>query len=86
MENLKKYNSVFAEVFSVTEDQLNELFDNKHVDVWDSVRQLSLTTAMEDAFDIMLDAEDIMGFTSYEEGKAILSKYDILVWYGILEN
>ena len=79
MENLIKYNSVFAEVFSVTEDQLNELFDNKHVDVWDSVRQLSLTTAMEDAFDIMMDAEDIMGFTSYEAGKSILSKYDILV-------
>ena len=79
MDNLEKYNGVFAEVFSVTEDQLNELFDNKHVDVWDSVRQLSLTTAMEDAFDIMMDAEDIMGFTSYEVGKSILSKYDILV-------
>lgn len=79
MDNLEKYNGVFAEVFSVTEDQLNELFDNKHVDVWDSVRQLSLTTAMEDAFDIMMDAEDIMGFTSYEAGKSILSKYDILV-------
>ena len=79
MDNLEKYNGVFAEVFSVTEDQLNDLFDNKHVDVWDSVRQLSLTTAMEDAFDIMMDAEDIMGFTSYEVGKSILSKYDILV-------
>jgi acyl carrier protein len=79
MENLEKYNSVFAEVFSVTEDKLNELFDNQHVEGWDSVRQLSLTTALEDAFDIMLDAEDIMGFTSYQEGKSILSKYDILI-------
>ena len=78
MENLEKYNGVFAEVFSATEDQLNELFDNQHVEGWDSVRQLSLTTALEDAFDIMLDAEDIMGFTSYEAGKTILTKYDIL--------
>lgn len=79
MDNLEKYNTVFVEVFSVTKDKLDELFDNQHVEDWDSVRQLSLTTALEDAFDIMLDAEDIMGFTSYQEGKAILSKYNILI-------
>jgi len=78
MENLDKYNSVFVDVFSVTEEQLDELFDSQHVEGWDSVRQLSLTTALEEAFDIMLDAEDIMGFTSYEAGKTILTKYDIL--------
>lgn len=79
MDNLEKYNRVFTEVFSVTEDKLDESFNNQYVEGWDSVRQLSLTTALEDAFDIMLDAEDIMGFTSYQEGKSILSKYDILI-------
>ena len=52
-------------------------FDNKAVDGWDSVRQLSLTSAVEDAFDIMLDPEDILEFTSYDNAKAILTKYDI---------
>ena len=79
MDNLEKYNRAFTEVFSVTEDKLDESFNNQHVEGWDSVRQLSLTTALEDAFDIMLDAEDIMGFTSYQEGKSILSKYDIMI-------
>ena len=77
MANLEKYNQIFAEVFSVKESQLGDEFDNQHVDGWDSVRQLSLTTAMEDAFDIMLDAEDIIEFNSYEKGKAILAKYEI---------
>ena len=77
MTNLEKYNQVFTEVFAVNEDQLNADFDNQHVEGWDSVRQLSLTTAMEDAFDIMLDADDIIDFNSYEKGKAILGKYEI---------
>ena len=52
-------------------------FDNKSVDGWDSVRQLSLTAAVEDSFDIMLDPEDILEFTSYDNAKTILAKYDI---------
>lgn len=32
---------------------------------------------IEDEFDIMLDAEDILEFTSYDNAKAILAKYDV---------
>lgn len=77
MTNLEKYNSIFCEVFLVDNSVLNEGFDNKSVDGWDSVRQLSLTTALEDGFDIMLDAEDILELTSYAKGKEILKKYGI---------
>ena len=77
MTNLEKYNQIFTEIFAVEESQLGAEFDSQHVDGWDSVRQLSLTTAMEDAFDIMLDAEDIIDFNSYEVGKVILAKYEI---------
>lgn len=77
MTNLEKYNQIFAEVFGVDASQLGPEFNSQNVDGWDSVRQLSLTTAVEDAFDIMLDAEDIIDFNSYENGKAILAKYEI---------
>lgn len=77
MSNLEKLNRIFCEVFSIEETALNSEFDNKSVDGWDSVRQLSLTSAVEDAFDIMLDPEDILGFTSYDEAKSILAKYEI---------
>ena len=77
MTNIEKLNQIFCEVFSVEASALNAGFDNKSVDGWDSVRQLSLTSAVEDAFDIMLDPEDILEFTSYDNAKAILQKYDI---------
>ena len=77
MTNLEKLNKIFCEVFSEEESALNSEFNNCNVEGWDSVHQLSLTTAVEDEFDIMLDAEDILDFTSYNNAKAILAKYEI---------
>lgn len=77
MTNLEKLNAIFCEVFSVEESALNSEFDKNSVEGWDSVRQLSLTSSVEDEFDIMLDAEDILEFTSYDNAKAILVKYEI---------
>ena len=53
------------------------MFDKDSVDGWDSVRQLSLTSSLEDTFDIMLDPEDIISCNSYEAAKSMLSKYEI---------
>ena len=77
MTNLEKLNNIFCEVFSVEASALNSEFCNTNVEGWDSVRQLSLTSSVEDEFDIMLDPEDILGFTSYDNAKAILGKYEI---------
>lgn len=77
MTNLEKLNNIFAVVFSVEVSALNADFDKNSVDSWDSVHQLSLTSAVEDEFDIMLDAEDILGFTSYNNAIEILKKYEI---------
>lgn len=77
MTNLEKLNNIFCEVFSVEATALNSDFNKDTVEGWDSVRQLSLTSAVEDEFDIMLDAEDIIGFSSYESVKEILKKYEI---------
>ena len=77
MTNLEKLNKIFCEVFSVEESALNSEFNNCNVDGWDSIHQLSLTSSVEDEFDIMLDAEDILDFTSYDNAKAVLAKYEI---------
>lgn len=77
MTNIEKLNRIFCEVFNVQESALNDGFDKCNVEGWDSVRQLSLSTSVEDEFDIMLDAEDILEFTSYDNVKKVLAKYEI---------
>lgn len=79
MSNLESYNNIFIETFQVDEKELNADFNSDNIDKWDSVCQLSLVTNMEDAFDVMLDPEDIIGFKSYELGKVILAKYDVII-------
>lgn len=78
MSNIEKYNNAFIETFEITEDQLQGL---KYQDVtsWDSVGHMSLIAALEDAFDIMMDTDDIIDLNSYEKGKEILAKEE----YGV---
>ena len=47
------------------------------IEEWDSIGHMSLMSALEDAFDISLDTEDIVDFSSYEKGKEILKKYGV---------
>lgn len=77
MTNIEKLNNIFSEVFSVDVSKLGPDFDNKNVDEWDSIHQLSLTTSIEDEFDLLFDAEDLLEFTSYDNSKKILAKYNI---------
>lgn len=77
MSNIEKLNEIFVEVFNVDASSLGVDFNNKNVEGWDSVRQLSLTSAIEDEFDIMLDPEDIIGCISYNNAVEILKKYDV---------
>lgn len=76
MDNLRKYNEAFAENLNITEDKLPDL-TYQSIPEWDSVGHMQLMAAIEDAFDIMLDTEDIIDFSSYEKGKEILEKYDV---------
>lgn len=76
MTNLEKYNNVFCETLQISEDKLNGL-EYQGVELWDSVGHMTLMAALEDAFDIMMDTDDIVDFSSYEKGKEILKKYDV---------
>ncbi len=79
MTNLEKYNNIFVEVFGVDSSVLDNDFSKYTVDLWDSVHQLNLVSLAEETFDILLDPEDIMGFTSYEKGKEIISNQGIVI-------
>lgn len=79
MSNLEKYNQAFITAFNITESQLSDDFGYQSISEWDSVGHMGLVAELEDSFDIMLEMEDIVDFSSYGEGKNILKKYDIEV-------
>ena len=81
MNNLKKYNEIFMKVFSVEEKALEEL-EYQGIDEWDSVGHMELIAELEDGFDIMMDTDDIIDFSSYKKGIELLKKYQVEVQYG----
>lgn len=76
MTNLEKYNSVFCENFQVEKTQLLDL-KYQSVPLWDSIGHMALVATLEDTFDVMMETDDIIDFSSYEKGKEILAKYGV---------
>lgn len=76
MSNLEKYTKAFTETFEITEEQTKGL-KYQDIQAWDSVGHMGLVAAIEDAFNIMLDPDDIVDLSSFEKGMEILKKYNI---------
>jgi acyl carrier protein len=75
--NNEKYDAVFIELFELKESQLNSTLLYQSVDRWDSVGHMELISRLEESFGINLEMDDVIDFSSYLEGKNILSKYGL---------
>lgn len=73
MTNLEKYTKVFMDTFDVSEIEAEKL-EYQGIETWDSVGHMSLISALEEEFDIMMDTDDIIEFSTFEKGKEILAK------------
>lgn len=73
MTNKEKYTNAFVEALEISADQVEGL-EYQAIPEWDSVGHMSLIAAIEEAFDIMMDTDDIIDFSSYEKGEEILKK------------
>ncbi len=77
MNNEEKYVNAFVEAFEINADTARTL-KYQQIPAWDSVGHMGLMANIEDAFDIMMEPDDIIDFSSFEKGKEILSsKYGV---------
>lgn len=72
----EKYLDVFVRIFDISAEAAPEL-QYQAIPAWDSVGHMQLIAALEEVFDIMMDTDDIIEFSSFEKGKEILKKYDV---------
>jgi acyl carrier protein len=76
MNNLQKYTNSFIEVFQVQADDVSTL-KYQCIPAWDSVGHMSLMAHLEETFQIQLDTDDIIDFSSFDVGKEILRKHNV---------
>ena len=77
MCNLEKYRNAFVEGLDVEEDKITDSLEYEGIPEWDSVGHMSLVACIEEAFDIMMETEDIIDFNSFQKGIELLKKYDV---------
>ena len=77
MNNKQKYDQAFIESFSISESVLGDDLIYNSIPEWDSVGHMSIIAELEEVFDIMMEMDDIIDFSSYKKGFELLSKYEV---------
>lgn len=70
-----KLRSTFAESLDIDESIVTDNLRYAEIAQWDSVAHMALIAAIEEAFDIMIDTEDVIDMSSFEKAKEIVAKY-----------
>ena len=73
----KKYNKAFMEAFDIQEESLGHDLKYESITEWDSIGHMALIAELEDSFEISMEMDDIIDFSSYVKGIEIMKKYDV---------
>ena len=77
MSNIEKYKNVFVKTLSIDDAKVNDKLKYNDFPEWDSIGHMTLMSDLEEAFDISIDTDDIIDFSSFKKGIQILKKYKI---------
>jgi acyl carrier protein len=70
--------TIFSETLLIPEEQVVDSLAYNSIPEWDSVAHMVLVAAIDEAFDIMVETEDVIEFSSYGKVKEILrTKYGV---------
>ena len=77
MKNKTKYIEIFIKSLSIDKKKFNEKLKYNDIDEWDSIGHMTLVSGLEECFNIALDTDDIVDFSSFKKGIQILKKHKI---------
>jgi acyl carrier protein len=76
MTNLEKLRNAFVEGLGIEASKVTDALAYGQPG-WDSVAHMALVAAVERAFDIMLETDDVIGMSSFAVAKTIVAKHGI---------
>ena len=77
MSKLETYREIFKECFQFDGDV--DKLEYQQIEEWDSVAHMQLMAMLEEEFNIELDIDDVIDFSSFKVGIDILKKYDLVI-------
>jgi acyl carrier protein len=73
----KAVRDVFAQALGIDVDAVSDDLAYNSIKEWDSVAHMSLISALEEAYDIMIETDDVIDMSSVRRAREILAKYGI---------
>jgi len=77
MSNKQKYQDIFIKSLSIETKKFYEKIKYNDIPEWDSIGHMTLMSGLEEGFNITIDTDDIVDFSSFKKGFEILEKYEI---------
>ena len=77
MKNKKEYIEIFSKSFGIDKKKFNEKIKYNDIPEWDSIGHMTLMSDLEEGFNISIDTDDIIDFSSFKKGIQILKKYKV---------
>lgn len=78
MSNEAKLKRAFCKGLDVDRDSLDwEGLQYRGIPEWDSLAHMEMVAEVEEAFDLAVEADDIMAMSSFPAAKQVLAKYGI---------
>ena len=77
MNNIEKYKNVFSKSLSIESSKISSELKYNDIPEWDSIGHMTLISGLEEEFNISIETDDIIDFSSFEKGKEILKKYKV---------
>jgi len=74
---MDRYKKIFEDSLGIDENQVNDKLAYNEVPEWDSIGHMTLVAALEEEFNITMETDDIIDFSSFIKGKEILAKYGV---------
>ncbi len=71
----EKIQKIFQDVIGVDPSVDRATVVYSEIPGWDSVAHMALVAALEEAFDCMLDMDDIIDMSNYDKAVEIMAKY-----------
>jgi len=75
--NIEKYKAIFIETLAIDKKNFSENIKYNEIPEWDSIGHMTLMSGLEEGFQISLETDEIVDFSSFKKGLEILKKYKI---------
>ena len=74
---MDKYKKIFQESLNIDDKDFTESLKYNDIPEWDSIGHMTLIAALEENYNISIETDDIVDFSSFNKGKEILNKYKV---------